>query len=117
MNGSHSTTSRDTRRRRSATENAAIPTANHANTRSCDVGTPTVNTMTTDAAIHVTGIQNRTLTASSSHYSCGMVATSEIEVRSPFSGDVVGTVPKHDADDARRALDAAERALREPLPA
>jgi acyl-CoA reductase-like NAD-dependent aldehyde dehydrogenase len=76
-----------------------------------------VKTITAEATIHATGIQNRTLTASSSHYSCGMVATSEIEVRSPFSGGVVGTVPKHDAHDARRALDAAEHALREPLPA
>jgi acyl-CoA reductase-like NAD-dependent aldehyde dehydrogenase len=40
-----------------------------------------------------------------------------IEVRSPFSGDVVGRVPKAGADDARRAVDAAERAMREPLPA
>jgi acyl-CoA reductase-like NAD-dependent aldehyde dehydrogenase len=46
-----------------------------------------------------------------------MVATTEIEVRSPFSGDVVGTVPKQGADAARAALDAAEAALREPLPA
>jgi acyl-CoA reductase-like NAD-dependent aldehyde dehydrogenase len=76
-----------------------------------------VNTITTDAATQAAGIQNRTLTASSSHYSCGMVATSEIEVRSPFSGDVVGTVPRQGADEARAALDAADAALREPLPA
>jgi acyl-CoA reductase-like NAD-dependent aldehyde dehydrogenase len=39
------------------------------------------------------------------------------EVRSPYSGDVVGRVPKAGADEARRAIDAAEEAMREPLPA
>ena len=40
-----------------------------------------------------------------------------LEVRSPFSGDVVATVAKAGAEEARRAIDAAERAMREPLPA
>src|SRR5215213_6724140 len=40
-----------------------------------------------------------------------------IEVRSPYSGDLVGRVAKAGADDARRAIDAAERAMAEPLPA
>src|ERR671933_2953512 len=40
-----------------------------------------------------------------------------LEVRSPYSGDVVGRVAKAGADETRRAIDAAERALREPLPA
>src|SRR5215217_6428997 len=40
-----------------------------------------------------------------------------IEVRSPYSGDVVGRVAKAGADDARRAIDAAESAMAEPLPA
>ena len=40
-----------------------------------------------------------------------------IEVRSPYSGEVVGRVAKGGAAEARRALDAAERALSEPLPA
>jgi acyl-CoA reductase-like NAD-dependent aldehyde dehydrogenase len=40
-----------------------------------------------------------------------------VEVRSPYSGDVVGRVAKSGADDARRAVDAAERALADPLPA
>src|SRR6185437_7583299 len=40
-----------------------------------------------------------------------------IEVRSPYSGDVVARVAKGGADETRRALDAAERALAEPLPA
>jgi acyl-CoA reductase-like NAD-dependent aldehyde dehydrogenase len=40
-----------------------------------------------------------------------------LEVRSPYSGDVVGSVPRGDADDARRALDSAEAAMRAPLPA
>jgi acyl-CoA reductase-like NAD-dependent aldehyde dehydrogenase len=40
-----------------------------------------------------------------------------IEVRSPFSGDVVGTVESSGADEARRAIDAAARALESPLPA
>jgi acyl-CoA reductase-like NAD-dependent aldehyde dehydrogenase len=39
------------------------------------------------------------------------------DVRSPFSGDVVGRVAKGGADETRRALDAAEEALRNPLPA
>jgi len=40
-----------------------------------------------------------------------------IEVRSPYSGEVVGRVAKAGADETRRAIDAAEQALREPLPA
>src|SRR3954451_7757914 len=40
-----------------------------------------------------------------------------VEVRSPFSGDVVGRVAKAGADETRRAVDAAERAMQEPLPA
>src|SRR5205807_6699336 len=40
-----------------------------------------------------------------------------LEVRSPYSGDVVGRVAKAGADETRRAIDAAERAMREPLPA
>src|SRR6059058_4614007 len=46
-----------------------------------------------------------------------MVATDAVEVRSPYSGDVVGTAPRSGADDARRAVDAAARALESPLPA
>src|SRR6478752_2224073 len=40
-----------------------------------------------------------------------------LEVRSPYSGDVVGRVAKAGADETRRAIDAAEHAMREPLPA
>jgi acyl-CoA reductase-like NAD-dependent aldehyde dehydrogenase len=40
-----------------------------------------------------------------------------LEVRSPYSGDVVGRVAKGGAAETRRAIDAAERAMREPLPA
>ena len=39
------------------------------------------------------------------------------EVRSPYSGDVVGRVAKAGADETRRAIDASERAMRDPLPA
>src|SRR5438477_10666398 len=39
------------------------------------------------------------------------------EVRSPYSGEVVGRVAKAGADETRRAIDAAESAMREPLPA
>src|SRR5205814_182169 len=47
-----------------------------------------------------------------------MAATAqEIEVRSPYSGEVVGRVRRAGADDARRAIDAAETAMQEPLPA
>jgi acyl-CoA reductase-like NAD-dependent aldehyde dehydrogenase len=40
-----------------------------------------------------------------------------VDVRSPYSGDVVGRVAKAGADETRRALDAADRALANPLPA
>src|SRR5437667_1277870 len=40
-----------------------------------------------------------------------------LEVRSPYSGEVVGRVAKAGADETRRAIDAAEGAMREPLPA
>jgi acyl-CoA reductase-like NAD-dependent aldehyde dehydrogenase len=39
------------------------------------------------------------------------------EVRSPFTGEIVGRVARGGAQEARRALDAAEAAMREPLPA
>jgi acyl-CoA reductase-like NAD-dependent aldehyde dehydrogenase len=40
-----------------------------------------------------------------------------VDVRSPYSGEVVGRVAKGGADEARRAVDAAARALESPLPA
>jgi acyl-CoA reductase-like NAD-dependent aldehyde dehydrogenase len=40
-----------------------------------------------------------------------------VEVRSPYSGDVVARVAKAGARETRQALDAAEQAMREPLPA
>ena len=40
-----------------------------------------------------------------------------IEVRSPYSGAVLGRVAKGGEDEARRAVDAAARALETPLPA
>src|SRR5256886_17331278 len=40
-----------------------------------------------------------------------------LEVHSPYSGEVVGRVAKAGADETRRAIDAAEAAMREPLPA
>jgi acyl-CoA reductase-like NAD-dependent aldehyde dehydrogenase len=40
-----------------------------------------------------------------------------LEVRSPYSGEVVARVAKAGADETTRAIDAAERAMREPLPA
>jgi acyl-CoA reductase-like NAD-dependent aldehyde dehydrogenase len=39
-----------------------------------------------------------------------------IEVRSPYSREVVGRVPRAGADETRSAIDAAEAALAEPLP-
>jgi acyl-CoA reductase-like NAD-dependent aldehyde dehydrogenase len=39
------------------------------------------------------------------------------EVRSPYSGEVVARVAKAGAEETRRAIDAAEAAMREPLPA
>jgi acyl-CoA reductase-like NAD-dependent aldehyde dehydrogenase len=40
-----------------------------------------------------------------------------MEVRSPYSGEAVGRVAKAGAEETKRAIDAAERAMREPLPA
>src|SRR6266536_2824636 len=40
-----------------------------------------------------------------------------LEVRSPYSGEVVGRVVKAGADEARAAIDAAEKAMADPLPA
>jgi acyl-CoA reductase-like NAD-dependent aldehyde dehydrogenase len=40
-----------------------------------------------------------------------------LEVRSPYSGEVVGRVAKAGASETKRAIDAAEEAMREPLPA
>jgi acyl-CoA reductase-like NAD-dependent aldehyde dehydrogenase len=40
-----------------------------------------------------------------------------LDVRSPYSGDVVGRVAKAGADETRRAIDAAESAMQAPLPA
>jgi acyl-CoA reductase-like NAD-dependent aldehyde dehydrogenase len=39
------------------------------------------------------------------------------EVRSPYSGETIARVPQAGAEHARRAIDAAERAMQEPLPA
>jgi acyl-CoA reductase-like NAD-dependent aldehyde dehydrogenase len=39
------------------------------------------------------------------------------EVRSPYSGESIGRIAKGGAAETRRALDAADRVLREPLPA
>jgi acyl-CoA reductase-like NAD-dependent aldehyde dehydrogenase len=39
------------------------------------------------------------------------------EVRSPYSGETVARMPKAGADQARQAVDAAARAMQEPLPA
>jgi acyl-CoA reductase-like NAD-dependent aldehyde dehydrogenase len=39
------------------------------------------------------------------------------EVRSPYSGETIARVPQAGAEHARRAIDAAERAMRQPLPA
>jgi acyl-CoA reductase-like NAD-dependent aldehyde dehydrogenase len=40
-----------------------------------------------------------------------------VDVRSPYSGEVVGRVAKAGAPEACQAVDAAEKAMREPLPA
>jgi acyl-CoA reductase-like NAD-dependent aldehyde dehydrogenase len=72
-------------------------------------------------------------TAASSQYDLQVATTAEtqglliggervetgewLEVRSPYSGELVGRVAKGAADETRRALDAAAGALAEPLPA
>src|SRR5919198_1672443 len=40
-----------------------------------------------------------------------------LDVRSPYSGELVGRVAEAGADETCQALDAAERAMRQPLPA
>src|SRR5918999_532635 len=40
-----------------------------------------------------------------------------IDVQSPYSGSAVGRVARAGAEETRRAIDAAERAMRDPLPA
>jgi acyl-CoA reductase-like NAD-dependent aldehyde dehydrogenase len=40
-----------------------------------------------------------------------------LDIRAPYSGDLVGRVAKAGAAEARSAIDAAERAMLEPLPA
>jgi len=40
-----------------------------------------------------------------------------LEVRSPYSGEVVARVAKGGADETRRAIDAAAEAMKDPLPA
>jgi len=40
-----------------------------------------------------------------------------LEVRSPYDGSLVARVAKAGADETRRAIDAAERAMADPLPA
>jgi len=40
-----------------------------------------------------------------------------VDVRSPYSGELVGRVAKAGAVETQRAIDAAEAAMREPLPA
>jgi acyl-CoA reductase-like NAD-dependent aldehyde dehydrogenase len=40
-----------------------------------------------------------------------------LDVRSPYSGELVGRVAKAGPDEARRAVDAAEQSLANPLPA
>ena len=40
-----------------------------------------------------------------------------LEVRSPYSGEMVGRVAKAGAAETKRAIDAAEEAMQEPLPA
>ena len=40
-----------------------------------------------------------------------------IDVRAPYSGEIVGRVPKAGADETRAAIDAAERAMADPIPA
>jgi len=40
-----------------------------------------------------------------------------LEVRSPYSGEVVARVAKGGADETCRAIDAAAEAMKDPLPA
>src|ERR671918_990233 len=39
------------------------------------------------------------------------------EVRSPYSGEPIARVPQAGTEETRRAIDAAERAMADPLPA
>ena len=46
-----------------------------------------------------------------------VTSDSWIDVESPYSGEVVGRVPRVGAAETRRALDAAARVLTTPIPA
>ena len=59
ISGAQSVTSRRTLRRNVLTDTATMPAANHAKTRSCEVGTPTVTTIAAEATIHAIGAAMR----------------------------------------------------------
>src|SRR6516165_3332771 len=117
MNGAHSRRNRAQRRRSWVAEKASIPLASQTKTRSCEVGTPTLAAITAERRSHSPGTSHRLRTAQVSHYTRPMPSVEALEVASPYSGEIVGRVPKGGADEARAAVDAAANALREPLPA
>ncbi len=64
------------------------------------------------SAVAVTALEKRLLVRGE------WIETGEwLEVRSPYSGEVVGRVAKAGAQETRDAVEAAEQAMREPLPA
>jgi acyl-CoA reductase-like NAD-dependent aldehyde dehydrogenase len=64
------------------------------------------------SAVAVTALEKRLLVAGE------WIETGEwVDVRSPYSGEVVGRVAKAGAPETRHAIEAAEHAMREPLPA
>src|SRR3954468_6994687 len=60
-----------------------------------------------------TAVTDRALLIAGEHVETG----DWIEVRSPYSGEVVGRVARGGAAEAQRAIDAAAAALADPLPA
>jgi acyl-CoA reductase-like NAD-dependent aldehyde dehydrogenase len=60
-----------------------------------------------------TAVSDRSLLIGGAHIETGEWT----EVRSPFSGELVGRVARGGAAEARRALDAAEQAMTVPIPA
>src|SRR5262245_4265481 len=116
MNGAHSIRSRGTRCRRSVTENAAIPSANHRNTRSCEVGNPTVKTIAADARRYVAGAQNRSplrgLIGASSHARCFASAASGHQRGRRSASQAAAARPRRGPEYTRRGVTALPTAPR-----
>src|SRR5713226_7021921 len=74
--------------------------------------------MSTPKVSHYTGRMATTATEKRLLIGGEWIETGDrLEVRSPYSGDLVGRVAKAGKEETLRAIDAAEQAMQEPLPA